>query len=322
MLFSRKEMDKILVGVIRSNQPIAVKTAVVTQISNAAVGNTSEITCFNVLKVCFDILYSSEDGNEKDISDLVQNVAINWMKNNIEMAVKYMNDELLQIPFVKMEREEQNRHVKIMNSSIKVLNEFYPTWQCSTIKDSVKLYFFTAFLQVEELEMLSNISELYLRHEIFLSDCLESVIKMIKSIVSIVSQCHVTKYDDTNERCLAPILKLFSRYIVMDINYMNYAARVIFTAISGHERKPSVLLVKLLSCFNIDAIVHYMDSVIAEASEKSIILALDRIVDWCFLPSPVTKIHVYVIQFMTSLVRNGKQSIVYLITNLKINIVS
>lgn len=329
-MFFQKKMDKILIGLINSEQPIAVKKSVVTQIANYGQQNTDEELFKKILKCCLGVLLPAQDENVADknlvIQDLLKHVVKMWVKSNGLFSRQFINTEILNKPLHSFDKEEDQisllRHLKflldIFYSGIPFNNK-----ENKSFNSILKGYLYASLLKTENVKALSLLCKCSMTYQFLMSQNLsrenkDDILGIIVNILSTTPITYFLRQADPAEFEYQHIDNLLSK-LINDKETMEIVGNHIFKRLSAEGPQPSPCIALILVHLKLEFLSNSIEQLMTmNLQDETLTKILSSMIDWIFVPNPKISADQWIIHHMKCLIKYSKYQILFVVIEAKI----
>ncbi|XP_066931584.1 ubiquitin carboxyl-terminal hydrolase 38-like isoform X2 [Clytia hemisphaerica] len=319
-------MEKILIGVLSSEQPFQLKKTLAIQIANAGKKNIDYANFENLVKGCLKQLFETDLKQlsmDKNSSELILLVLKSWL-GNFELTKRYFDEEFMNKSFKTI---DATRQITFLRKLLLVLDSLFSSKQKFNANslEQMQFYFYDTFTLATGIEEFSLICNAYLEYPHLLPKdlSLSSVQNIVSIFVKILSLTPISQFialENKDGNNVQSIFKLLNLLLEKDRKISNLIGNALFKALTTDGKHPSICIAKLLKCLNLDELSLCINEVVkSQLTDDTLTLMTCRLVDWICLPDPAIATDQWVMQVLKYLIQHKKYQVLSSVIDGKIN---
>lgn len=328
-------MDKILIALINSDQPITVKRNVVHQIANYGQQNKDRELFKKILQCCLGVLIPdiNKEGNEfnqdRDMVDLVKRVIEVWIKSNKEFSRHFIVSEFLH-KSLHLYEKEASRLMLLKNLEflldIYYNDSVYDASENKPFEMILKVFLYTSLLKTENIIILSLLCKFCAKYEFLVAQnfTMENKNDILGVFVNVLSATPITYFlkqsTESTELEYQYIDNLLSKLITSDKETMDIVGNHIFKSLSaegGTQSSPCIAL--LLVHLKLEYLSNSIDQFVgANMPDETLTKILSSMMDWIFVPNQKILADQWISHYMKCLIKYSKYQVLFVVIEAKI----
>ena len=312
-------MEKLLFGVLFSDNRLSLKKAFAVQVARAGSSNIEFDAFSNMVSECSRNLYGEGICLGNDLKELILVVLKEWLLN-VRLTKRYLDERLS----IEAYRNYATKDKKIiLQETLFMLNHMLRRKQ--KISAKVKQFYFDTFMCTSDLQELALICFAYIEYPFLLpKELLNNVVQDVADVfIKVLSSTSISNYiafekqDGSN---LQDVFKLLSMLVENNNLFVKNIANNLFQLLTeGRGTQPSICVSQLLDYLNLDEAILYLNKAVqSQLSDDQLVLMTCRFIDWICFPNSKATTDQWVLEILKSLLQRKKYQVLSTVIEAKI----